>query len=306
MLIIATLALAAVVAKLHISLIDLPNVDRQVELHNQIVSHQAPAPYQFRVLQPVLVEGVLRVTGLGHSRHGFIVAYALIRMACVLGMMLFFFRFLRRYFTQVASLLGVAIVVALIPFTYRYYYYQPSSIAELALFAAALYYIAARKPVQTILIVLVGTLNRETMVFVPFLWFLWWMPKLGRGDFAIVIACVSVWAGIFVGLRHFWPAKSNLLDVMTCIDLNLHNLQGALDVALMTVPWAAWIFFSRKRVPGPLVRIAALSLVWLPLHFATALWWEVRFYLSSLLTLVPGLLATLLPDDMEDSAKRVC
>jgi hypothetical protein len=88
------------------------------------------------------------------------------------------------------------------------------------------------------------------------------------------------------------------LDIRYCIGINLTNVGGSLDVFLMTVPWMMWLCFRRNGVPAAFSRLALFNVAWIPLYFFAARWSEVRYFVPTLLTCLPGLLAVLLPDTL--------
>lgn len=289
--------LSLILANIHVYTIDRPHVDGQRVSHQQIADHVSPAPYQYRVLQPMLVELGLRALGFPPGDREFLALYAAIRVLCTWVLFVSFFAFLRRWFPPDRSALGTMIVAVLIPFTYRKYGFQPSSIMELACFALALNLIAGRRGFWLTLVTLVGTLNRETMIFVPFLYLLWWWPRLEKTDYVNIAAGVAAWAAPFFVTRALWPTLTNLTLVGPSISHNITDMLGNVDVALMIVPWVTISLFARYRAPSPFRRTLWFYAAWVPVHFVFSLWDEVRYYLPPLLLTVPGMLSALFPDE---------
>jgi len=288
-LILVGALIALALALLHVALIDAPRVGDQMLLHGQIVTHTAPAPYQYRILQPLLVEGSRRLCG-STSPVLFLALYALIRWIATFTAMACLYRLLRRSHAQRIAVSGVLILCAAIPFTYWSYYYQPTSIIELAAFALALYITARRQLLPLALVVFFGAFNRETMVFVSAIWLLWHLPKQLLRTLAGSALLFLLWAVPFITLRKLFPVTENLLDVRYYVGQNLTHFWEFLAVCAFTIPWFAW-FGRRQSVASEYRRLAAMWALWVALHFCTALWWEVRYYLPLVMANIPPLLS---------------
>lgn len=288
------LVLAGMVTLVHVRVIDLGQVAAQMELHAQIVRHAAPAPYQYRVLQPFLVEAALRLDGGRHYYAVFLGAYGLLRFLATVVVIVAFFAFLRRSFSRVVSAAGVLLLLACLPFTFWNYYYQPTSIVELTVFALALLLAARRALLPLLLVVFIATFNRETTVFVSALWILWWLKSSPRAAWSGGALLGVAWLLPFMALRAIYPAPMTLLNIPYYLNLNLANRWGMVDVFCMTVPWFAWLCW-KERVPAVYRRLLPLWFAWIALHFVTAQWWEVRYYLPLVMANIPPLLAGLAP-----------
>lgn len=304
-LLFLSFSLACVLTKLHLETIDMPNRAAQQELHAAILRHEAPAPYQYRILQPVMVDLISRLLGLPGNPRAFVIAYALIRLLCIWATCIAFYLFLASHLNAAGAALGVAMLAALIPFTYQRYYYQPSSIMELACFAIGLLCIARGGWLWLTVIVVVGALNRETMVFLPVLWVLWWWPPSLRRDWGAVVALAGGGA-VFLLLRALWPTTANLsADWQGYVHHNLADARGSVDVALMTLPWLAWGFCPHSGPAARFRRLMLFYVLWTPFHFLFARWAEVRYFLPPLLVAIPGLLMSVVPEAMRRDANPV-
>jgi len=293
LLVLGWFAILSMVATLmHIDLIDKREYRGQRSLHGSIVTHSAPAPYQYRILQPALVEVVLRASRA--KRHTtiyellFLGSYAAIRFFAILTTFVAVFFSLRVTWTVGIALFATTALAAFIPFTYRYYYYQPTSIVEMAFFGLGLLAISTRTPSALVPLVAIGTLNRETMCFIPFTYFLYWLPKLRRKEWVWLGVSAMAWIVVFVGLRVLWPADSSLTSISKSLSKNLTLSRGNLDLIIILAP-AILVLFRAKQLPAPYLRLALCSFPWLLLHFFTATWYEIRYYMPVLIWLLPGL-----------------
>jgi hypothetical protein len=284
--------LSAVGTLLHIDLIDSLNYPDQQELHSAIVHHSASAPYQYRVLQPALVEALLKASRTEANtttyRRFFMGGYAGIRFLAIFTTLSAVFFSLRLTWTEGTAALASTALAAFLPFTYRYYYYQPTSILEMAFFGLGLVAVQTRTPSALFPLVAVGTLNRETMCFLPFTYFLYWLPKLRKKDWLWLVIAAATWLLVFAGLRIVWPATHNLLNISKSVSSNLRFFRGNLDLLVILAP-SILLLFRARELPPPYWRIALCSVPWLILHFFTSNWYEIRYYMPVLIWLLPGL-----------------
>jgi hypothetical protein len=277
---------------MHIDLIDAPKYSDQRELHHQIVTHTAPAPYQYRILQPVLVQAAVGATRAEVDTRtyklAFMGSYAGIRFLAILTTLVAVFLALRQIAGAQMAMLGATALAALLPFTYRYYYYQPTSVVEMAFIALGLLAIVKRMPSALLPLVAIGTLNRETMCFVPFAYLLYWWPKLTRHEWGWLAVSALAWASAFVGLRMVWPATADLLDVSRYISRNLQLSRGSFDILVMFSP-VILVLLNWKRIPPRYLRLASCCAPWLVLHFTSSRWHEIRYYMPVLIWILPAL-----------------
>ena len=282
------LVLSAILTKMHFDIIDTNYVSDQIKLHTQIIEHTAPSPYQYRILQPTIVNFLLKLVPERYFNFTFLASYAFFRFASLLACFLFLFLSLRDCFSRWASLFGVVFLAAFIPFTYRGYYFQPTSIFEYCVFSMGLLATVKKKILWLYPIVLFGTLNRETTVFIPLVYFLWRFPMLRKSDYFNLAAIFSLWVLVFVGLRLLWPAPSGLLDVGRYVRLNMSS-SDSWDVFLILIvcllPVATW-----RSQPKEYRRLLFFNVAWIPLHFLASQWWEIRYFIPSILVSLPGIL----------------
>jgi hypothetical protein len=288
---------------IHVDTIDLPHASEQHKLHRAIVTHSAPAPYQYRILQPALVQLALDVSGAKTDSTTysavFLAGYAAIRCLSIFATLTAVFLALRLLWPDTMALLGSTILAAFLPFTYRFYFFQPTSILETALFGCALLAVLSRKPAAFLPLVLIGTFNRETACFIPLLYFLYWLPDLTRREWSWLICSWVAWGLIFVGLRMLWPTTVDFLSVAWCISVNMpmsmKSLGGDIYLAVMLSPYLFFLIW-RRQASARYRRLALCSVPWLALHFLASRWWEIRFYMPMLIWLLPGLMSILSSD----------
>jgi hypothetical protein len=287
--IVVLLVLAATYTKMHIDLIDRPNLFDQIVLHGQIVRHTAPAPYQYRILQPLLVDCVIKDIPKHWYRKSFVFFYSLVRFASLGTALLTLFFALRARFALWTAFGGTLVLSAFIPFTFHNYYFQPSSVLEYALFGIALLGTVKKRIAWLYPLMIVGTLNRETTLFIPLIYALWHFPALRKPDYFRLLSLVGIWAVEFVGLRLLIPAPTTLLDVRSYVTLNLTSYYDDLDLLpfflICLFPFVRW-----HALPREYRQLLLFNAIWIPLHFVAAQWWEIRYYIPSMMVSLPALL----------------
>jgi hypothetical protein len=293
LLVLGWFAILSMVGTLmHIDLIDKREYPGQHQLHQSIVTHSAPAPYQYRILQPALVEVVLSASRAEADTRTyellFLGSYAAIRFFSILTTFVAVFLSLRLTWTGGMAVFATTALAAFIPFTYRYYYYQPTSVMEMAFFGLGLLTVCTRTPSALLPLVGIGTLNRETMCFIPFMYFLYWLPTLRRKDWVWLGVSAMAWILVFAGLRVLWPATGSLTNITRSLSKNLTLSRGNLDLITILAP-SILLLFRARQLPAPYLRLALCSFPWLLLHFFTATWYEIRYYMPAVIWLLPGL-----------------
>jgi hypothetical protein len=283
------LIIAAAFAKMHIDVIDRAYLFDEIVLHGQVVRHAAPAPYQYRVLQPLLIDPVIKEIPKPWYRKSFVFFYSLIRFASLATALICLFFVLRRLFSHWTAFGGTLLLSAFIPFTFHNYYFQPSTIMEYAVFAVALLATVERKILWLYPLVLIGSLNRETTLFVPLIYVLWHFPTLRLRDYVKLLPLLVIWGVVFFGLRLSIPASTNLLDIGAYVRLNLTSFYEDLDV----LPFLTICLLPLVRLrgmPGEYRRLLLFNVVWFPLHILASQWWEVRYYIPSIMVSLPAIL----------------
>jgi len=197
--------------------------------------------------------------------------------------------------------LAATALAAFLPFTYRYYYYQPSSVLEMACVALGLLALFRRGAWALLPLALLGGLNSETMIFLPLAYLLFWLPELRRREWAWLAAAALAWLAVFAGLRLLWPVDAELLDIGRYVRQNLTWSRGTLDLAVILSPLLL-VAFRMRRIPEPFLRLVLISLPWLLLHFLGSEWREIRYYLPLLIWLLPALLAALAGGEEDETA----
>lgn len=133
-----------------------------------------------RILMPALNAFVVRVTGLGWDK-----VFSLLRLMLIALTLLTFHWYLRRWFDVPIAMLGTLIMAATLPLTFNIYYELPTDFPEILAYTIGLWCILERRYALLCLTIIIGTLNRETTIFLPLILLL---DLFGKVSFARLTA----------------------------------------------------------------------------------------------------------------------
>lgn len=250
--------------------------------HFRMVGGFAPAPNQYRPLTPALAE-LLRSLMPGGS---LIASYYAIR-SLTTGFALFCFdRYLRAWFSATAAAAGALCLAAIIPFTYLRVV-QESDPINLLVFVLAFWALAQRRDLLLIPLVLVGTLNRETVAMIPALYLIvrWGRERPLRLAWRAAALAAS-WAVVYGGMLLAYGRREYYCDVV----MLARNVSAALPTLYVLLTFGAlWVLAYVPRAQAPEMLRRALWLVppYLALHYVLAMVDEVRLYLPLAPIIIP-------------------
>ena len=165
-----------------------------VEYMPDVLSGQAGAPARYRVLSPLLYDGLMKATG-SQPENGWLVFRFLGLVAVFAAGHLLY----RTWFSTGGAVAGNAIVAALLPLTFTVSWGHPDHFVELALFALGCACAVRRWFVPFLAVLVLATLNRET----GFLLVVIYLGVEGLTAPALRRAGIAAltWAAVYAGLR---------------------------------------------------------------------------------------------------------
>lgn len=277
----------------------------------QVLDGTYGAPAIYRVLAPWLIERTSALTGL--SLMG---AFLVTRLLVVFAALLVFDRYLRTWFTPLASMAGTVAMVALLPLTLTNSYPHPDSLPELLLFTLGCLLIARGRHAWLVALVVVSTVNRETTAFLVLLWVsLNWRPRPDARTLGWGLALGGAWTAVYASLRvwrgvqhyQYWMVNENL-GVLGLLPSNFdpYTRASAYFWILLAVPllWLAWHARRRPDLPTFLRRAPEVACVNLVIGFLFAAVIESRVFTPLLPLLVPTALAALVAPAQSTAASR--
>ncbi len=283
------LSVSAILAYIYFRTVGSPNALERIELHERIMHGAAESPYRYRVLVPLLADGLARaLSAVLPGGKAFMLAYAILDLAAILLLLGVLYRYLRAWFTGDQALIGVLFAAATMPMALRDHYYQPWSVLEAGLFAAGLLCVRDRRHIMLALIVALASFNRETAVFIPLAFLVGTAGGNGESDMgglsgrksALLFACYAVlWAGILLGLRLSLGEGPRVVSVGELLARN--TIKPALFRTIVQVGLifgAFWIFavLGFRRAPAFVKRTVLLAPAYLVAIALWGVWYEVR------------------------------
>jgi len=246
------------------------------------------APSIYRIFPTFLAEAVHVLLGI--SPRG---AYMLTGAIFVFLAMCVFHVFLKKWFSTEITMIGTMFTFAALPLTYGYIT-QPSDPFNMLIFALGFLVIRDRKDPWLIPIILIGTTNRETTLFLVMAYFFYTMDgknKLKTTAYTVVYGLC--WAAVYVGI-HWWVGPRDYYTDFWMYGKNIHEWYYSLafPALLLGVFWVLSLMDFNKK-PKFLRRSAIIIPPFLVLHFLIANMMEVRLFVTLFYILVPMALFSL-------------
>jgi hypothetical protein len=290
------LSASAVISYEYFWRVDVPRLDLRLDAHRQILAGTAPSPYRFRVLVPWMGEALTRLFSIALvERRAFLLAYAVYEITAVALLLCSLYAWLRRWYSEEIALVGGLFVAATIPLALQDHFFQPWSLLEVALFTLSLMAIERGAFACLSALTVLGSLNRETAVFVPVAY---WLAnndlrcvlrgrsRCARAVWMRTVFLFLLWAIVFVGLRLWLGPAEHAVTIpglfrenTSPVNLLVAACQGVLFLGGM------WVFavVGARRAPEVVQRMAWL----IPLYAATILVWGVWREVRLLMPLYP-------------------
>jgi hypothetical protein len=301
------LALAIMLTQVHAYEINFgPKQELREARHDRIIEGRGEAPWAHRLLTPYLAEALARPLepALGHrlAREG---AYLSLQCAAIFCFLVFFHAFLQAWLDSGWALAGTLFAAALHPVTFRFYWFQPDSAVDLAVWAAAAWLTVARRDVWLAPLTAIGALNRETAVFVAVIFLaLRWGDSPRSHTIKRFLGLLLAWLIPFLALHAAVGMRPWAVNLHDLVRSNLQPSWLLYAVAflapLLLLPWIGW-----SRRPPELRRLAvALLVTYLPLQLVFGRIREVRLFLPLAIPLIPLVLLALRDSANERSDER--
>lgn len=272
-------------------------VQPRAQRHAEILDHTGKDPYVYRLLAPELAEaGRQLLGGAGVARD---VApeksYLALHFAATLAGLLLFRRVLDAFVPQPWGLAGTLLFAALHPASYRYFWFQPDSPIDLALWLLAAWLaVRGKSGLWLIPLTAVGVLNRETVIFAPLIYGALAWDRVPRRRVKIECsAALITWAAVYLGLRLWIGPKERVVSVTTLMHENLGDPSAWLYAGVFFgLLWILPVLRWRRASPA----LKRLTLVLIPSFLPNLVLGrvrEVRLFLPLSLCLIPHLLEEL-------------
>jgi hypothetical protein len=272
-----------------------PTLVARRSIHQGVLAHTATAPDRYRLLAPLIVEGPVRLLERWMPRDvAFDRVYAVFYVVAMTAMLWSLFAYLRVWFADEQALIAVLLVASTLRITIRQHDYAPFSYLEPTFIALGLLLMLGERRWWLALLVAIAAFNRETGIFIVFLFAA--TQPLTRRNLQMTLIYASVWAAVFAGVRlyggeadRYWELGRIWRTNISQPGLTLYNVTAFLGVIwILAVPGVrhAPAFVRRAAIVIPVY--AAVVAIW-------GLWWEVRLLMPLLPLVTPLALSALFP-----------
>lgn len=282
------LSIAFITAYSYYQRIDLPFLEARRQLQNQILQGSAESPYRYRILAPYTTHTVDRIITSLTGTDGFKYAYALYDALAIFLSLGALYLYTRVWFTPSQTLIGVLFAAISMTVGFRDHYFQPWSLLEPAIFALGLYWIVKKRWFLLGGLILVGSFNRETTLFILVVYFFtqislrkldiaWWVEN--KTALLRLVIYGSIWLAVFLGLRLALGQAPHTETLGEILQTNLrpHSLTLTIELVLLFLG-VYWIFTSKgwKHSPNFLKQSIWVIPVYLIFYGMFGIWYEVR------------------------------
>jgi hypothetical protein len=309
--------LSAVLTVDYYDRIEGPAMNERIAQHHEMVTGYAPYAYRYRILTPYAAEGVARllqqlpvvsardtVPPLSYSQLAFTLAYCVLNFSALVTLLWSLGELIWRLFRYELALFGVAVSAMMVSFTFRDHYFHPWSFWEGAFFSLGLLLIHRKRYIQLSVVSLLGLLNRETSVFLLVAFLFTALPRelsrqgvrraLRSRELRFAVGNLAVWVVGFFILHSVIGYRPSTFFLETALRGNRAHVGYALILNALFVGLISPLVIAGIRRSPPLIRRSALMMpAYLGLLLVIGFWWEVRYWITLLPIVVPGLVAAL-------------
>ncbi len=293
--------LAMIITLVVVREIILPDTDFRIDFERRILTNSIDPPYQYRILKPLLADFIQTIVSpvVSSPRDRHILSYSLIVAVTFLGTFHLFFIYLRQFFTEAMSTIGVLLLAIVIPLSITDYYMTGDFIT---LFFYTLGFLLFHRGKDHYIPLLIGiaAFNREQIIFLILFYiiYLYSEKRLNeRKSVAVIAASIAVYAAVYLGLRLYFGFKPDIHTMAYHIGHNINpkNLLNRI-IPLWLAQVAGFVILSIygfKR-SGRFFQLSLFSLIaYLVLFFLKGNLWELAKFLPAYLILIPISLGSL-------------
>lgn len=277
-----------------------PNLQARQGFVEHVLAGQAEAPYQYRVLHPLLghtLEGALPEALGARWRHS--LAYGLLSLVYFAGAYGFFHAWMRSLYSPAVALLGTVLLAVPVPLAITGYIGEGDCLNLMA-FALGFWLMARRHDAWLPVVVGAATLNRAQAVYLAVFYaaHLAASGELGRRRrLAILVACGAAFLAAYLGLRGWYGPRPNPYGIAFNVAHNtsprtLREVVAPLWLSVVAGPaLLAGVAFRRTT---RFLRLSFLALgPYLVAFFLEGILLELAKFLPAFLVMIPMAVQTL-------------
>lgn len=281
-----------------------PNVPFRINFQDSILAGEKEAPYQYRIVKPVLGATIQKFVRKFQSDpiKSHIIAYHILIFFVFLGVFTGFYYYLKLFYSDNVCMLGLVMLQIVIPLGI-------TSIWEEGDYITLLFYVTAfnlmfrKKDIYLPLVIALGTLNRDQIVFFLVFYTIFLMDQkrlfTGKG-ILIIVLCLAGYLISYFGMRLYFGFKVNpyVMEIQT--STNTYHWKAIMGL------WAEQVFiyvilsiiaFKKMTL---FFKLSLLSLIlYVVIFFFNSILSQVAKILPAYLILIPMSLQTLTGETMK-------
>lgn len=298
------LTLSLTLSYLYYNEVILSEFSRSVELHSQILNNEAYSPYQYRILVPNLLNlFIVPISSMVSYNLAFKVISIIYFFSCITIYLSILYSFLSKFFDNFQSLFGIMIIGITIPLALRDHYYQPWTILEALFILISMILIEKDKFVSLILILILATLNRETAVLIPLLYFFIkvFSFSITNKEFNIeyknlskFLGLIFVWLVIFFGLRMLLPSNTDNITLASVWEFNTSKyglFKAFINISMFLGFLWIYLISGFKQSPDFIKKSSLIIPIYLLAVLLFGMWYEVRLLIILYPLFIPIILS---------------
>ena len=285
-----------------------PFANKRMEIHDSIIDRTALSPYRYRLLAPWLAEIAHRpLLASLEKPEALSLTYATFNGIVITFGMLCIFGYLRIWYQPIPALAGCLYVAALIPLAMADHFFQPWSWLQFGLFPLAILLIHRQKWILLGLVIFVGSVNRETGLFLALLYpACCFRPRQGAAEglspwqrwqpAVLAAGYLAIWAVVFLGLRIALGHEPHMRSIAGFWELNVDNHHVRDTILHMFLFFSGPVIlaiFGVRNAPKLAIRALWIVPPYLAAFAIFSVWSEVRVLLPIQIMLLPLALAAL-------------
>jgi hypothetical protein len=262
-----------------------PKPQWRIEMQNLILSGNAETPYQYRILKPFLGKTIGTIISplVKNEITNHLVSYKILNYIVFFLIYLLFYIFLRIFYTEVTAVCGILLLQAVIPLGITNQW-QEGDFMTVVFYLLGLIVIFRDKAYYLPLIILIGALNRDQIVFVLVFYaaYLLEQKKLFKPrGISIILLGAAAFGLSYFGLRLYFGFKPVVHTIAFNTSVNIGN----------------WTSIARLWAEQVLIFIAACLIVYkksrqfFRFSFLSLILYTILFFMNGIM----GELAKFLP-----------
>lgn len=285
-----------------------PNVDVRIQHEDKILAGQMEAPYQYRVLQPLLSKALQALLSFPSRTLQHIVAYTLLDYVTFAGIFYTFHALLKRStLTDTSALLGLALLQVVIPLSITGYDVNGDFIT-LFFYLLGLNLVFNGREDYLPLVIGIATLNREQIIFLLAFYLAYRLGHpvgLNRRALRVTILSLIAFIAAYLAMRYIFGFKVSPATPQLHIANNTDPQRLLYIVLLWSAQVAGFVALCALAFKRSIryFKLAFPSLgVYGVLFFVNGNLWEMAKFLPAFIILIPMGLQVLTGQYIEASA----